>query len=178
MLGRRLRELRDGRGLTLRELSAETGLSATLLSQIERGVTEPSLKSLRMLAKAFGESVATLFDDEASLSVHVSKAGERSRITSPKGHVQYERMGPGNGQLEVLRGVLEPGETSSEEQWSHPSVECAYVVRGTLTVTVARSTHQVVAGDAVTIDSRQPHKYGNDTASTVEFILAVTPPTP
>lgn len=178
MLGTRLRELRDGRNLTLRELAAETGLSATLLSQIERGVTEPSLKSLRLLATVFGESVATLFDDEGPLSVHVSKAGERSRIISPKGHVQYERMGPSNGQLEVLRGVLEAGETSSDEQWSHPSVECAYVVRGTLTVKVGRGIYTVATGDTITLDSRQPHSYSNETSETVEYILAVTPPTP
>jgi transcriptional regulator with XRE-family HTH domain len=178
MVGTRLRELRDGRGLTLRELSAETGLSATLLSQIERGVTEPSLKSLRMLANVFGESVAKLFDDDTSLTVHVSKAGERSRIMSPKGQVQYERMGPSNGQLEVLRGVLRQGEASSEEQWGHPSVECAYVMRGTLTVSVGRTTYTVAEGDAITIDSRQPHRYANETSDTVEYILAVTPPTP
>ncbi|MGV8912056.1 MAG: helix-turn-helix domain-containing protein [Rhodoglobus sp.] len=178
MIGNRLRTLRDQRGYTLRALAAETGLSATLLSQIERGVTEPSLKSLRLLATVFGESISTLFDDATLLTVHVSHAGERSRITTPKGHVQYERLAPSNGQLEVLRGVLAPGETSSDEQWGHPAVECVVVLAGTLTVEVARSSFDVVKGDAITIDSRQPHRYCNETKETVEFILSVTPPTP
>lgn len=166
------------RGLTLRGLAAQAGLSATLLSQIERGVTEPSLKSLRLLAGVFGQSVSMLFDDGTTFLVHVSHAGQRSRITSPKGHVQYERLAPGNGQLEVLRGVLEPGESSSDEPWSHEALECAYVVAGVLTVEVGKSAYDVVVGDAVTIDSRQPHRYCNNSGERVEFILSVNPPTP
>ncbi|KQW06211.1 XRE family transcriptional regulator [Leifsonia sp. Root4] len=178
MIGTRLRELRTARGLSLRSLAEETGLSATLLSQIERGVTEPSLKSLRLVADVFGQSVAMLFDEGAVQAVHISHAGERSKISSPRGHIQYERLMPGNAQLAVLRGVLEPGESSSDEPWSHVAIECAYVLTGVLTVMVGDSAHEVVAGDAITIDSSQPHRYRNTTNHTVEFILSVNPPTP
>ena len=178
VVGDKLRELRTGNGMTLRALAAETGLSATLLSQIERGVTEPSLKSLRLLATVFGQSVSALFEGSGSTEVHVSRAGERSRITSPKGQVQYERIAPSNGQLEVLRGVLQPGEVSSEELWAHPSIECAYVTTGELTVEVGAAVYRIPAGDAITLDSNRPHRYLNRGQHTVEFLLSVTPPTP
>lgn len=178
MIGGRLRELRTENGLTLRELASETGLSPTLLSQVERGITEPSLKTLRALANVFGQSVSTLFEEDVAVVVHVSRPGERSKISSPKGLIQYERLTHGNGQLEVLRGVLNPGEQSSEAAWSHPAVECAYVLTGTLLAIVGTKTYRVEAGEAITIDSRQPHKYQNDTGGVVEFVLAVNPPTP
>ena len=173
-----MKALRSARGMSLRSLSGETGLSPTMLSQIERGVTEPSLRSLRLLAGVFGQSISTLFEEESFPVVHVSHEGERSRISSPKGHIQYERLAPGNGQLEFLKGLLGPGETSSDEPWSHEALECAYVLQGTLTVVVGDGAHVLAAGDAITVDSRQPHQYINNGTHPVEFILAVNPPTP
>jgi len=178
MIGDQLRQLRTGRGLSLRALAAEAGVSATLLSQIERGVTEPSLSTLRRLAGVFGSSLATLFEDPAAPELWISRPGERSRLLGPKGQVSYERLTPGNGQLEVLRGVLRPGEATSEEPWSHASLECVFVVAGVLTAEVAGVRHTVVGGEAVTFDSRQPHRYVNDSGEPVEFILSVHPPIP
>lgn len=177
-MGSRLRELRSARGMSLRALAAATGLSATMLSQLERGVSEPSLRTLRTLADVFGQSVAMLFDDSSAPALWLSKAGERSTIRTPRGHIHYERLAPGNGQFEVLRGLLEPGENSSDELWSHEALECAYVIAGTLTVVVADAEHSVRAGDAITFDSRQPHRYGNNSTGRVEFLLTVSPPTP
>lgn len=178
MIGSKMRDLRTSRGLSLRQLGEQTGLSPTLLSQIERGVTEPSLKSLRLLAGAFDQEVSDLFADDVPLIVHVSRPGERSRITSPKGYIQYERMAAPNGQLEVLRGVLGPGEVSSDEPWAHAAIECVYVLSGLLITEVGGVAHPVAAGEAISFDSSQPHRYLNTSDDTVEFTLSVTPPTP
>lgn len=164
--------------MSLRDLEEHTGLSASLLSQIERGVTEPSLKSLRLLAGVFGQSVAELFSDDRAADIHLSRPGERSRIVSPQGKVEYERVSSSNGRLEVLHAVLEPGQSSSEEPWSHVAVECAYVLNGELTVDVAGVTYLVGRGEALTIDSRQPHRYVNAGPRPVAYLLSVTPPTP
>lgn len=178
VIGKRLRELRTAQGLSLRALAEEVDLSPTLISQVERGVAEPSLKTLRSLARYFGTSVATLFDDGDRPGAHVSLPGDRSRISSPTGHIQYERLAQGSGLLEVLRGVLEPGETSSDDKWAHDAVECAYVLTGTLTVEVGRAEYDVLPAAAISFDSNQPHRYLNRGTERVEFILSVTPPTP
>ena len=178
MIGDRLKDLRTARGMSLRELGLATGLSPTLLSQIERGVTDPSLRTLRSIAEVFGQSVSALFDDGAVPAVHVSREGQRSRITSPLGYIQYERLAPGNGQLEVLRGLLGAGESSGDRPAAHPSIECAYVVSGILTVTVGEARYEVAAGEAITIGPGHPHLYSNNAAGKAEFILAVTPPVP
>lgn len=178
VIGDRLKALRTAQGLSLRALAEETGLSPTLISQVEREVAEPSLRTLRRLADFFGTSVATLFDDDHELGAHISRPGERSRIISSTGHIQYERLAQGRGMLEVLKGVLEPGETSSDEPWGHDAVECAYVLTGTLTVEVAGARFEVEPAAAVSFDSNQPHRYLNHSSERVEFILSVTPPTP
>ncbi|WP_370964316.1 helix-turn-helix domain-containing protein [Amycolatopsis sp. cg9] len=176
-IGSQLKRLRTREGLSLRDLAARSGLSATLLSQVERGVTDPSLSTLRRLAGVFGESVASLFDS-APPAVWISRPGHRSTLAGPRGLVRYERLTPGNGHLEVLRAILPPGTATSEEPWGHASTECAYVVAGTLAVEIGGVTHEVSAGESITFDSNQPHRYRNPTAVDVEYLVSVTPPSP
>ncbi|ODA90378.1 XRE family transcriptional regulator [Leifsonia xyli subsp. xyli] len=178
MIGERLHQLRVERGRSVRALARETGVSATLLSQIERGLSDPSLRTLRALAGVFGTSVSTLFDDLVPVVAQVSVPGNRSRITSPVGKVQYERLAASNGQLEVLLGVLQPGEVSSDEAWSHQAIECVFVLSGTLTAEVGGEAIPVRAREAITIDSTLPHRYLNRDAERVEYTVSVSPPTP
>ncbi|MCQ4207697.1 helix-turn-helix domain-containing protein [Streptomyces longispororuber] len=175
-IGSRLRTLRRAKGLSLRALAAAVGVSPTLLSQVERGVTEPSLSTLRRLADVHAVSVADLFSPDEKLPTEVSRPGERPVLRSPRGTVLYERVTPSNGTLEVLRAVLEPGDVSSDEPWSHSSVECAYVVTGTLTADIDGSTRTVRAGEAITFDAGIPHRYLNEARETVEFVIATSPP--
>jgi transcriptional regulator with XRE-family HTH domain len=178
MIGEQLRKLRLKRKLSLRALAAEAGVSATLLSQVERGVTDPSLATLRRLADVFGESVVTLFEEESAPIAAISRPGERSILRGPHGRVGYERLTPGDGRLEVLRGVLRPGEATSEEPWGHASQECAFVIAGTLTTELDGVAHVVHGGEAITFDSRRPHRYLNASDADVEFLVSVTPPVP
>lgn len=177
-IGSNLRGLRAQRGISLRELSAQSGLSPALLSQLERGIAQPSLKTLRALSGVFGESASSLFASDSLLLLHHSRPGARSRISSPLGRIQYERLTPNNGQVEVLRGTLQSGDWSSDEPWSHRAIECAYVESGALTVEIGGRTLLLAAGEAVTFDSQQAHRYGNESARTTTFILSVSPPTP
>ncbi|WP_307866364.1 helix-turn-helix domain-containing protein [Leucobacter chromiisoli] len=177
-VGGNLRELRAQSGMSLRELAAATGLSATLLSQVERGISEPSLKTLRALSSVFGDAVSSLFASPGPVPIHVSRPGERSRISSPAGRIQYERLTPNNGQIEVLRGSLQPGDWSSDEAWAHEAIECVYVDRGRLEVEVEGQRFEVRTGESITFSSRQPHRYGNTSEDVTTFLLSVSPPTP
>jgi transcriptional regulator with XRE-family HTH domain len=178
MIGPRLHELRTSRNLSLRDLGSATGLSATLLSQIERGVTEPSLKSLRLLADYFGHSISDLFKDGPTMeAAQVTRPDDRQMIEAPDGGIRYERVAHGNGRLEVLHGQLRAGESSGEPR-SHDAVECAYVLRGVLTVEVQEQVFALTAGEAITLNSNKPHRYSNRGEDETEFMLSVTPPTP
>ncbi|MFJ3762665.1 helix-turn-helix domain-containing protein [Streptomyces sp. NPDC090080] len=175
MIGKQLRELRRQNNLSLRALAEQSGLSPTLISQIERGVTNPSLNTLRRLAEILGEPVANLLDDSTTPRVVLSRPGDRYTITAPGGLIHYEQLTPNNARTKLLRAVMAPGDVSSTEGRSHSSLECVYVLRGELAVQVGVAEHLVVAGEAITFDSRQRHRYLNRSALAVEFVLSVDP---
>ncbi|WP_223692944.1 helix-turn-helix domain-containing protein [Leifsonia poae] len=178
VLGERLKALRAEKGMSLRQLSEQTGLSPGMLSNIENGVNEPSLGSLRTLAAVFEASIATLFTDPDAPMVAISSPGERMILQAGGAGYSYERLTPGRGDLEVLSAEIPPGAASSPTTWGHPSTECAYVISGTLTVEIGDETHTLHTGQSVTFDSRQPHRYLNESKRVTRIIVSVTPPTP
>ena len=139
MIGHRLRELRTAHDLSLRQLAEQVEVSPGLISQIENGVTDPSLTTLRKIAAVFNATVADLFTVVGSGPVHVSRPGQRARLSASEARFTYARLTPGRGDLEVLHGELSPGEASSDEPWAHPSTECAVVLAGTVVAEVAGS---------------------------------------
>ncbi|MCX5355705.1 XRE family transcriptional regulator (plasmid) [Streptomyces mirabilis] len=176
MIGSRLRELRVARGLSLRALARATGMSATLLSQVERNVTEPSLSTLRKLTHAYGIHMADLFAGERAYTSVLSRPGERPFVISSQSGIRYERLTPANAVLEVLRVVLQPGEATSVEPWDRQSVQCAYVVSGTLSAETPGSLRAVEAGEAITFPAGLTHRYLNNTVGPVEFTISIGPP--
>jgi transcriptional regulator with XRE-family HTH domain len=178
VLGERLRALRLQHGMTLRELASEAEVSPAMLSQLENGVSDPSLSTLRRLATVFSADVASLFSDPDAPVVHVSRPGERMRLTAPRGQITYERLTPGRGDLEVLRAIMQPGDVSAAERRGHESTECLVVLTGEVVVEVADEQHVLLAGDALTFDSRLPHRFRNESREVAEYLVAVTPPVP
>jgi transcriptional regulator with XRE-family HTH domain len=178
VLGERLRELRQSKGLTLKQLAERAEVSAGLLSQIENGTTDPSLATLRKLSEVFEEEIASLFAEPNAPLVHVSRPGERKRISAPRGAIVYERLTPGRGDLEVLHAELAPGDTSSSEPRGHASTECVVVLTGTVRIDVGDESYDLVAGEAITFDSRLPHRFTNASDAAASITVSVTPPTP
>jgi len=178
LLHERVRTLRKEHGMSLRQLAEAAGVSAGLLSQIERGTTDPSLTTIRKLASVFGADLATLFAEDPAPAVHVSRPHKRPGIAAADGHITYERLTPGRSDLEVLLGRLAPGEATSPEHWSHASVECAVVTVGSLTAQVAGVSYDLQPGESITFDSRQSHRYINNGSEPAEFFVSITPPMP
>ncbi|MDN5851720.1 MAG: cupin domain-containing protein [Actinomycetia bacterium] len=176
LVGARIRSTREERGLSVRELATRSNLSVGLISQVERGLTDPSLHTLRVIAKVLSTPLFDFFADTDPEDVAVVRAGTRMSIRSPHGALTYERLSPGSGRLEMLEGVLQPGGSSSEDAWSHPSEECVVVTAGTLTVEVSAQVYRLGPGDSCYFDSRLPHRYVNDGDGTARFTLAITPP--
>lgn len=173
----RIRKLRLERGMTIAELAETAEVSTALISQVERGVTDPSLATLRQIAKVLAVPLFDLFDpDPQGSSVTVIKRGEESTITSPNGDASYARKSVPHGQVEVLRGELRPGGVSHAEPWSHPAEECVVVVSGSLLVEVDGEGHRLAEGDSCYFNSRLPHRLVNDGEAPTVFLVAVTPP--
>jgi transcriptional regulator with XRE-family HTH domain len=178
--GRRLRQLRFERGLSLKELAAKASVSASLVSQLERGVTSPSISSLKRLATALDVSIFELLDEGDGRHT-VVRAGRRRTITLRHGEIVYELLSPTTEmKLEVWMGNLS-GARHDDESESEPSVhmseEFILVMDGTMDIEVAGRPYRLRAGDSIQYDGNQPHTIRNAGDSDLRFLSALTPPT-
>jgi transcriptional regulator with XRE-family HTH domain len=187
-LGLRVRELRRMRDLTTRNLSELSGLSASMISQIETGRSGASVGSLTRLATSLGVPLAEFFvDGQAIEAGRPSRDGEpglakvvrrnlRKRLQLPESHLVYELLTPDlRWPFEFLWVELEPNHPPIESR-SHPGQECALVIAGSMHVVIADEEYVLGPGDSISFDSGVPHHIENRGRETVIQISAISPP--
>lgn len=174
-LGRKLRALRAARGLTLAQLGEKVGLSASYLSQVERGVTRPSLSRLTSLAEVLDVEVRYFFEDDAA-SPCVVRANRGRRILGPDG-IRVELLSADllGKNIQPYCLVCRPG-ARREYTSIYPGEECGFVLQGELTVTVGDETFVLAAGDSIHYHRHQPHSWRNDGDQECVVIWTVSPP--
>jgi transcriptional regulator with XRE-family HTH domain len=196
-LGERIRDERRKRNLTLEQLSQKTELSKSFLSQVERGVAQPSVSSLKRIAREFGMSVVELFTNGINAQNRVGsiptifnngpryvedfqvvRANWRKTLTLPGSKVSYDLLTPDlNRQLEVMYMRIEPGEHSGEEPMIDlPGEKFGLVLQGGLEVRVRGEVHQLKAGDSVYFPAHFPHAWRGMGKDSIEVIWVLTPP--
>ncbi|KAA8880656.1 cupin domain-containing protein [Nocardia colli] len=180
-MGSRVRVLRKERGLTTERLAELAGVSAGLISQLERGIGNPAFTTLVQLAHALQLPVGLLISPFESKDVVVRKA-ERRRID---GHGvrgdggRYELLTPDlSGALEASWVVTPPGDDSSANPYQHAGEEFGIVLSGVKDVYLDGVRHRLEAGDSIRYASTVPHWYVNPSED--EECVAIwvsTPPT-
>jgi transcriptional regulator with XRE-family HTH domain len=177
VLGRTVRSLREERGMALRELADLAGVSSSFVSQVERGIANPSVASLRRIAEALGTSIGALFDGRESGGKLVL-ASDRARMVHPERKWEDFLLTPKTARrLQVILSIIEPGEGSGDEPYSHDSdEECVVVLKGSLEFHVAGETYLMSEGDSLTFESRQPHWNRNPGDTKAEVLWIITPP--
>lgn len=176
-LGRKVRELREGRGLSLKALAERAEVSESFVSQVERGVANPSVASLRRLASALDASVGSLFQGATSRG-RVVRSGERGRLVHPRRGWEDFLITPHDARrLQVILSIIEPGEGSGDEPYSHDSdEECVVVLKGSLDFRVGDDEYHLAEGDSLLFESRIPHWNRNPGPSKAEVLWIITPP--
>jgi transcriptional regulator with XRE-family HTH domain len=178
-LGRILRESRANAGMSLSALAAASGVSAGLLSQIERGNGNPSYNTLIKLAHALGVRVGDFFggqDPEPKLAGLVRKDSRR-RLLLSEHEMVYELITPSmNGRLGMIRAQVASGWSNAAVPFLHEGEECVLVVDGSLVVVVGGERYDLSEGDSLTYDASVPHWYANESDRTAAFVGAMTPP--
>ncbi|MCC2316116.1 helix-turn-helix domain-containing protein [Cellulomonas xiejunii] len=173
-LGARLRGLREERGLTLREVGARLGISASAVSQIERGVLRPSVNRLFELVTAMDATLVDVFggtsgapDVELSTPVPegyvVRRAVEVESVTL-EGGVVYRRLSPGvSHDVDFFESTYPPHTVAGRqhELVTHVGYEIGTVVRGELTVDFADERVVLRAGDTISYACTTPHRLSN-----------------
>lgn len=161
-LGLRLRKRRQQLGLTLKEVAVGAGLSVGFISQIERGITAPSLSSLVSVSRVLGMEVGEFLTQPRSLG-GITRHDQRLVYAVSANSLAYERISstfPGN----VLRSVIihePPGHRS--EPIAHEGDEMFYVLEGSLTVEVAGERTVLEEGDSLHFASTKIHSSWNHT---------------
>jgi transcriptional regulator with XRE-family HTH domain len=176
-LGQRVRILRESRALSLKQLADRAEVSESFISQVERGVASPSVASLRRIAEALGTSIGSLFDGRTE-GGRVVRAGDRPHLVHPRRKWQDFLLTPQmSKRLQVILSVIEPGEGSGDEPYSHDSdEECVIVLKGKLEFWVGHERYMLEQGDSLTFESRLPHRNKNPGKSRAEVLWVITPP--
>ncbi len=185
LLGLRLRELRRLRGLTTRALAARSGVSTSMINQIETGTSGTSVSSLRRIAAGLDVPLAEFFmsgdlseveTEPAAPRVSVVRRSDRRRLQLPESNVVYELLTPDlTSEIEFVWIELEPNHPPVEPM-SHPGRECCVVIAGTLTSVIGEEEYTLETGDSIVFDCSIPHTTENRGTETVIQISAITPP--
>ncbi len=174
-LGKRLRALRNERGLTLVQLGQQVGLSASYLSQIERGETTPSLSRLTTIAKALDVEVGYFFEDDVSAPC-IIRLNQGKRLSgTANAIVELLSADPTDKKIQPYRLVCQPG-ASRDQPPTYPGEELGFILKGKLTVTVGEETFVLKAGDSIHYQRLQPHSWRNEGDEECIAIWAVSPP--
>ena len=176
-LGGRLHEFRVARGLSLREIARRSGLTASFISQVERGRASPSIASLARLAEALGVTVGQLFEGTPAPGRMV-RLDQRKRVRlRGLGELdEYVTADPA-GMLQITVTTFEVGGRSADAPFVHDSdEEVVLLLEGSLEVEVGGERYGLDAGDAVTYSARTPHVARNIGQVPARAIFVLTPP--
>ncbi len=182
IVGGQLRALRKAKGLSQQQLADAAGLSIGLVSQIERGVSSASVRTLRALTEALGVTVGWLFHHGAPppLEEHgiVLRRAHRRTMRLNDGAVLKELLSPNlDGKLEVLIVNVAPGAASGLTPYTHEGEEIGVVLEGQLDLWVEDKLFRLQEGDSFGFASSRPHRFENPGASIARVLWVITPPT-
>lgn len=176
-VGPRIKALRESMGLSLRDLAERSGVSAPMLSQVERGETSPTLVVAEKIAAGLELTLSQLLRLDEGEHVVISRAGKRRRYE--RGGHRYEELTPPlpGQRADVSVHTLKPGATTGgpgDPPMHEPgSRETAVILEGHLALFVEGTRHELAEGDSVTFDADLPHHFENDGREPTRFIAVI-----
>ncbi len=178
-IGGRLRLRRKVRGLSLKDVAQRADVSIGLLSQIERGLTMPSVRSLGAICSALEMPVGWLFDspDSADQSAIVVRHHQRRVLDLGSKGMVKELMTPDScGGIQMMRLVIRPGGSTGETPYNHPlGAKCGTVLAGVLGLEVDGEVFRLAVGDSFAFDANRMIRFWCDGDQTTEALWVVTP---
>jgi transcriptional regulator with XRE-family HTH domain len=174
-VGPRLRQLREQKAMSARQVADVAGVSAAYLSRLENGHVSPTVATLARLVEAMGETMATLFQEPPGPDEVVVRRDDRHLMRS-RG-VLDSQVTPGWAKrLEILESLVEPGQGSSDRLHTHAGdEECVLVLEGELDLFLGGERHHLETGDSATFDCRTPHRWRNPSKTRSRVLWIITP---
>jgi len=161
-VGRRLRELRAARSLSLRALAEKSGLNVNTLSLIENQRTSPSVSTLQQLAQTLQVPISAFFEmGQGHKQVVHQKAGTRPKAAFTHGFMEDLGAGMTRFGAEPLIVTLAPHADSGKNPIVHTGREFVYCLEGCIVYTVDNENYPLEPGDSLLFDAYLPHYWKN-----------------
>jgi len=176
-LGRKLKQERLRRGLTLKDVENRVGISATHLSEVERGKSSPTVGVLDKIARALGTRSSLLIELASGPPYSHTRPGGRRAVLSVDGSVRTESLSdafPG-AEVSLLLKTYAPAPARRLDPRGHEGEEFVYVLSGRLRVHVGEEQHLLEAGDSIHFKSIRPHAFENPGEEPCVTLLATCP---
>jgi transcriptional regulator with XRE-family HTH domain len=176
-LGAYIKAQRLELGLSLRDLSATTGLSATFLSNLERGIANPTLDSLRKVSNALKKPILYMANNQREASP-VVRSHQRRMLNLSNGHIHYEILTPTlNKKMVVFQARV-----SAEDgnivvgPLAEPTEECLVMLSGRIQVVLSGQEYELDAGDSIYFDGANLESITVISEGEATYISVITPP--
>lgn len=178
IIGEHIRLLRSKRHVSVRAFAAQTGFSPSFISQLENGQVSPSLGSLQKIAETLGVTLGEFFAAAASGTDEdlIVRPPDRRRLDSTWTDVHLEALGSmtRSRRLEPVLAILGPGGKSGKHLHSHSREEFAFVLKGSVTLTLGDEESELRPGDAVTLPAHAPHRWENRGREAAEILMVAS----
>ncbi|NJC98591.1 MAG: cupin [Anaerolineales bacterium] len=175
-VGRRLRELRMGKGLSIRSLAEQSKLNVNTLSLIENGHTSPSVSTLQSIAQTLNVPISTFFETDHENKEVVYQSSEHRPVANFT-HGTIEDLGAGMLRFgaEPLIITLKPKADSGKTPIVHTGREFVYCLEGHVTYQVDGHPYQLRQGDSLMFEAYLPHHWRNENLSPSRLLLVLCP---
>lgn len=163
VLGQNLKRLRTERNLSLGALAERSGVSKMMLSQIERGDSNPTVNTLWKIVNGLGVTYSALMERQAPEATVVRAEDAPTHVTEDGGYRLscYFPNAP-ERDFEIYHDVIDPGCLHETQGHGEGTEEFVYVTDGAFVMSVGGEDYRLGRGDAIHFDASQPHAYRND----------------
>ena len=182
-VGEKLKNLRENRKVSVKEISTQTGISAEIIEQIESGKLSPHLGYIITIAKIFQIPVGEFFADSGDAPFCIDRSDARTSVSrfnsagNESGGYSYQGLGlqKRNRQMEPFLVTLNPAEENDVEPNQHIGEEFIFVLKGKIEVRLLDHRDVLNPGDSIYYDSNVPHIiscHGKEPATILAVIYA------
>lgn len=167
-------------GLSVRALGSRSGISPSMISDVERGLKSPTITTLAAFAEALEMPLSALVEGPTSTRMRVVKASERQWLVDAGNGCRRDRFAPtvAGSEVEFLRFVLPPHTSAGPFPAHAPgTIEHLYVASGKIRVTLGQETADLEAGDSCSCFADEPHGFDNrDGKVPAELVIVIEAP--
>ena len=176
LVGRKVRELRNRKGLSLRALAVRSGLNVNTLSLVENGKSSPSVSTLQQLALALEVPIATFFESER-VEKRVVFTPADQRPLAAFGRTQMQNLGKdlADSAVQPFAVTLKSGAGSGDRMIVHTGHEFVYCLNGSIRYQIEQDEYILKPGDSLVFEAHLPHCWENNGEDTAQILLILYP---